>query len=96
MCGNGAVIGLAVTVVHRRQILPVLLQALAACYVVAVGTPMRGTVVCLIAPTSIRLTATSITGFAWCCSHSLKICEKAQSKSEMLCANRKFSPELGK
>ena len=52
MYGNGVAIGMEVTAVRLKPILPVLQVALTVCYAAAVGAAMQGTVACRIATTA--------------------------------------------
>ena len=90
MYGNGAVTGMAgIHRVHKR-ILPDHLPALTACCVVVAGTAMRGAAGCLIATTTLRRSASTLTVSAWFLCPSFKFAKTRRAKIK-LCANRKFS-----
>jgi hypothetical protein len=60
MFGNGAAIGMALTVAARRQIRAVRRLALTACIAAEVGTPTRGPCACGIVTTPLPAITTSL------------------------------------
>ena len=64
MYGNGAVIGMAIIAMARRQILRDHLRALTACYVVAIGTTTRWAAECRIATPITQTSGPSLRGCA--------------------------------
>ena len=62
---NGVRIGMVLIRVLLRRILLVLIVGRAVCAVVVAGSAMRGAAVCRTVTTSLRMTVTSTSGFAW-------------------------------
>ena len=72
MCGNGAVIGMAVIHRHHKLILPDRHLALTACFVGVVGAAARGSVVWLSAATTLPTAGITATASASPSSSYLK------------------------
>ena len=89
MYGSGVVIGIAqaITVVHRRMILLVLLLALTVCLVAVAGPTMRRTVAVLIATPTLRPTGTTTSGSVSPCSKFFHKQEKSNQENKK---NRKL------